>query len=59
MNDKLPEVWRTRDYPILKATTEYIDQGLGPDPAELAKVTGLTSEQIQLGLRALERRGLV
>ena len=32
MGDKLPDVWATRDFPILKAATLYADPPRGPHP---------------------------
>lgn len=58
-NDKLPSVWASRDFPILKTVVEYIDRGQGPDPDEIAKRTGLDLAEVGHGLRALQRRGLV
>jgi len=59
MGDKLPDVWATRDFPILKAATLYADQGLAPDFDELAKQTGLSTGDVARGIAALQRRGLV
>ena len=59
MADKLPEVWATRDFPILKAAALYVDRGQAPGYDELASQTGLDAADVALGVAALGRRGLV
>jgi len=58
--DRLPDVWASRDYPVLREAARMIDQG-SPVPGvdELASVTGLEPTQVKLAVSALERRGLV
>ena len=59
MGDKLPDVWATRDFPILKAAALYVDRGQAPGYDELASQTGLGAEDVALGVAALGRRGLI
>lgn len=59
MGDNLPDVWATRDFPILKAAALYVDQGQAPDFDALASRTGLSTEDVARGIAALKRRGLV
>ena len=58
--DRLPDVWVSRDYPVLREAVRMIDQGRSmPGVNELATATGLGPEQVKLAVAALERRGLV
>lgn len=58
--DRLPDVWVSRDYPVLREAVRMIDQGRSmPGVNELATATGLGPEQVRLAVAALERRGLV
>lgn len=59
MAHKLPDVWAARDFPILKAATEAIDEGGRPTIDDLGKATRLSPDEVQRGVKALERRGLV
>lgn len=56
---KLADVWTSRDYPILKAVTLAVDQHGMPAIGKIAKATGLDPADVDLGLLALQRRGLV
>jgi DNA-binding transcriptional MocR family regulator len=60
MNDKLDDVWASRDFPVLREVTKRLDQGDHNVHAQaLADATGLTPDDVQRALKALERRGYV
>lgn len=60
MVDKLPDVWASRDFPVLREVARRIDAG-DPMPAvtDVAADTGLAVEEVQRAAEALKRRGLV
>lgn len=59
MGDMLPDVWASRDFPILKAAALSADQGEAPSFDDLASLAGLRVEDVVRGIAALKRRGLV
>lgn len=60
MNEPLPDVWATRDYPVLREVVRRFDRGdnsvWGND---VAAALSLSPEVVARSARALERRGLV
>ena len=57
---KLPDVWATRDYPVLVEDVRLIDGGQrSVDWTTIADNTGMPPEAVKAAFRALERRGLV
>lgn len=60
MTDKLPDVWATRDYPVLIEVTRLIDAGEDfAQSDKVAETLGLNRDEVKAAFRALERRGLV
>lgn len=59
MTDRLPDVWITRDYPVLREAVRLIDNGDIAEADLLVDATGLSAELVGLAAKALERRGLV
>jgi DNA-binding transcriptional MocR family regulator len=60
MTDKLPDVWTSRDWPVLLEVARRIDSGERmPRVEDVAQATGLSTEAVEQAGRALERRGLV
>lgn len=60
MNDKLPDVWAPRDFPVLKAVAARIDRGENaPYLQQIADDTGLDIDTVSLAGASLKRRGLV
>ena len=60
MTGNLPEVWSTRDYPVLVEAVRLIDGGeRSVDWTTIADSTGMPPEVVKAAFRALERRGLV
>lgn len=61
MSEPLPDVWTTRDYPVLREVVRRIDSGEDPFPRlpQLAAGTELTEEEVSRAIAALDRRGLV
>lgn len=60
MVEKLPDVWASRDFPVLCEVARRIDAG-DPTPtvAGVVASTGLTEEQVSQAAHALERRGFL
>jgi hypothetical protein len=61
MTDKLPDVWASRDFPVLREVVRLIDsrEAEWPVRQRIATATGLNDELVQSAGLALERRGLV
>lgn len=61
VTEPLPDVWATRDYPVLREAVRRIDSGEDPFPRlpQLATATGLSEEQVSLAIAALVRCGYV
>jgi DNA-binding Lrp family transcriptional regulator len=60
MTDKLADVWRSRDYPVLLEVARRIDAGERAIPFEdVAHSLGRSADEVQLALHALKRRGLI
>lgn len=60
MTEKLPDVWTTRDFPVLVEVARRIDAGdTTPRVEEVAAALAMPVEQVQLAGAALRRRGLV
>jgi hypothetical protein len=60
VTEKLPDVWTTRDFPVLLEVARQVDQGSSRVPAEtVAEATGLSVDDVDLAGAALQRRGLV
>jgi hypothetical protein len=57
--NKLPDVWASRDYPLLVEICRAIDSGDGIGTQALRQLLGRSADAVGAGLRALERRGLV
>lgn len=58
MTEKLPDVWITRDYPVLVAAARRLDAGEGVITGEkLVADTGLSLDEVRNATAALERRG--
>lgn len=56
--DRLNDVWAERDFPVLREATRIIDAGGDPPVlGVLADATGLPTDQVELALKALQRRG--
>lgn len=54
-----PDLWATRDLPVLEEVTWRIDQDEDTSPESIADAIGLEYEDVNRSLRALERRGLI
>jgi DNA-binding transcriptional MocR family regulator len=60
VTEKLPDVWTTRDFPVLVEVARRIDAGdQTPRVEEVAATLDMPVEQVQLAGAALKRRGLV
>lgn len=60
MTEKLPEVWTTRDYPVLLEVARRLDGGASTVSIfEVAEALGVPSDQVETAGVALSRRGLV
>lgn len=59
MTEPLPDVWATRDYPVLREAVRGIDAGEDVNADRLLTATGLSLGEIAQAVRALERRGLI
>lgn len=60
MTNKLPDVWATRDYPVLREVARRIDAGgVGVQAHDVAAALGMTQDDVERAAKALERRGLV
>ncbi len=60
MTEKLPDVWSTRDFPVLVEVARRIDAGdRTPRVEEVGAALDMPVEQVQLAGAALKRRGLV
>lgn len=58
--EKLPEVWTTRNYPVLREVGRQIDAGIAtPTRESVMQATGLSEEEVIRAGEALKRRGLV
>lgn len=56
----LPDVWTSRDYPVLREVARRLDDIDEPVPfGDVAAATGLPAEDVQRAATALERRQLV
>jgi hypothetical protein len=56
----LPDVWATRDFPVLVEVTRRIDAGSDAlRVADIAQAVGMTPDDVALAGAALKRRGLV
>jgi hypothetical protein len=60
MNDKLDDVWQTRDFPVLREVVRLLDAGSDAVWSyELTDVLGMDDATIVRSFAALQRRGLV
>lgn len=60
MTEPLPDVWTTRDYPVLREVAGRIDSGEHLVQLEqVATATGIDPDDVRLAARALDRRGLL
>lgn len=59
MPDPLPDVWTTRDFPILVETCRAIDAGNGISSQQIADALDIPPLSAVRGLQALKRRGYV
>lgn len=60
MTDNLPEVWTTRDYPVLLEITRRKDHGAASvNATDVATDLGVDPKQVRLAMAALLRRGYV
>jgi DNA-binding transcriptional regulator YhcF (GntR family) len=60
VTEKLPDVWSTRDFPVLVEITRRIDAGESIDEVEeLASSVAMPAETVDRALAALQRRGLI
>jgi adenylosuccinate lyase len=60
MAEKLPDVWETRDYPVLKEVVRRLDAGEQFVMAgDVAGAVGIAEADVAAAGRALKRRGLV
>lgn len=60
MIEKLEDVWRDRDYPVLREIARRLDESNQLVSSEfLVSATGLDEEQVSRAVRALSRRQLV
>lgn len=60
MTDKLPDVWATRDFPVLVEVARQVEAGETMIRGDhVATTTGLPLEDVVLAARALTARGLV
>lgn len=60
MTEKLPDVWTSRDYPVLLEVARRMDSGEHPvNTYDVAMTLNVPVEQVALAGAALERRGLV
>jgi len=60
MTEPLPDLWTTRDYPVLREIVRRVDQGERKRSAtDIAEALGMPIEQVRLAGAALGRRGLV
>lgn len=51
----IEDTWSTRDLPVLKVIVELADQGESSvEPAEIQRRTGLSAQQVQVALAALD-----
>jgi hypothetical protein len=58
--DRLPDVWTTRDYPVLAYVTGRLDQDQQMVASEdVATATGMDLDDVGRAALALQRRGLV
>lgn len=55
--DKLGDVWASRDYPVLLAIAEVVDQGGNISVDQMAEKTGLSTEDCYLAARSLDVNG--
>lgn len=60
MTEKLPDVWASRDFPVLVAAARRFDDGeIVVRVGDLVADTGLTPSEVERAGAALARRGLV
>lgn len=60
MTEKLPDVWTTRDFPVLVEVARQVDAGSGRvDVKQVADAVELNEQDVELAGAALLRRGLV
>lgn len=60
MTERLPDRWATRDLPILRHIVDALDQGDDTvDQDTIADAVDLTAEEVEAGVRNLERGGYV
>jgi len=57
--EKLPDVWLSRDYPVLREACRRIDVGEFAMVWDLEKATGLEAADISRAIAALKRQGFV
>lgn len=55
MVEKLQDQWGFRDLPVLIAIAEFADRGEIVTPAQIMQKTGLSEDEVQSAIRALER----
>jgi hypothetical protein len=60
VTEKLPDVWETRDYPVLKEVVRRLDAGEQfVMPGDVAESVGMTEADVAAAGRALKRRGFI
>lgn len=59
MVEKLKDQWGLRDLPVLIAIAEFSDRGQPVSPSQIVEKTGLSEDEIQSAIRALERTGYI
>lgn len=60
MTDKLPDVWTSRDYPVLMEIARRIDGGEGaPRADDIARSVDMDEDRVQRALAALQHRRLI
>ncbi|OLT35038.1 hypothetical protein BJF84_15970 [Rhodococcus sp. CUA-806] len=50
----MQQTWANRDLPVLKALVEYMDAGEQLNGATTAEITGLSVDEVQRAIRALD-----
>lgn len=59
MVEKLQDQWGLRDLPVLIAIASFSDRGDIVSPGQIAELTGLTDDDVESAIRALERTGFI
>lgn len=59
MTDRLPDVWASRDFPVLREVTRRVDEGKPARAVDIATALDMQMTDVQRAGAALLRRGLV